>query len=57
VTNSPDKTKLQLNIIKMSLYSTSSDSFDEKFVAEKVINLPSPRTYRDRFNPLEQYND
>jgi len=43
----------------MSVYSTSSnsDSSDEEYVLEVVLNLPWPRRYRDRFNPLEQYDE
>jgi len=37
--------------------SPSSNSDEEHEVFEVLINLPRPRLYRDRFNPLEHYDD
>jgi len=37
--------------------SSSSNSDEENDVLEVLINLPRPRLYRDRFNPLENYDD
>ncbi|XP_060882080.1 putative nuclease HARBI1 [Metopolophium dirhodum] len=37
--------------------SSSSNSDEEHEVFEVLINLPRPRLYRDRFNPLEHYDD
>jgi len=41
----------------LSSSSSSSNSDEEHEVFEVLLNLPRPRLYRDRFNPLEHYDD
>jgi len=40
----------------MSLSSLSDDS-DEDIIFEILINLPRPRRFRDRSNPIEDYDN
>jgi hypothetical protein len=44
-------------LLSSSSSSNSSDSDEERYVVEVLINLPRPRLYRDRFNPMENYDD
>jgi len=37
--------------------SSSSSDDDDEHIFEIVVNLPRPRTFRNRFNPLENYDD
>ncbi|CAI6359398.1 unnamed protein product [Macrosiphum euphorbiae] len=37
--------------------SSSSDDSDEDIILQILINLPRPRRFRDRSNPLQDYDD
>lgn len=40
-----------------SASSSSDESDDNNMLFEILINLPTPRRFRDRSNPLEDYDD
>lgn len=37
--------------------SSSSDDSDEDIILQILINLPRPRRFKDRSNPLQDYDD
>ncbi|KAE9521249.1 hypothetical protein AGLY_018341 [Aphis glycines] len=48
---------MYLNTSSSSSSSNSSSSNDDEHIFEIIINLPRPWTFRNRFNPLENYDD
>lgn len=47
---------MNLNISSSSSSSFSSSSDDDELIFKIFVNLPRPRTFRNRFNPLENYD-